>query len=279
MESYLASPIPLARGGDSMTPHEVAIDASLAFTPAHAPRGSPFVPSPDGPGVRSLPHEQEWGKDGKAEPSPAGQVFWPAPRNKASPMQHGIPAPPAAHTCSSGGGEGPDFMEAHSFAGSVPGYVYKMGTQGLGYYVDQPARCAEGRGALPAASPQACGYSPRCGHDNANIVEQGNIPGQGMSPGQHAVVLLKNMMRNLPTGAPGDALGHSRSILQVIREMQIKSADSRIQPLTMVVDGELKRLLTGAIDWALDQVPKCTRFVPSVREGATILELLTNAYL
>jgi hypothetical protein len=269
MESYLASPIPLARGEDSKAPHEVSIDVSLAFTPAHAPHGSPFAQCPDGLGQRGLAREQEWCQDGKGEPSPAGQVIWPAPRNKASPMQHGVLAAPSPAThASSGGGEDPDFMASPSFAGSVPGYVYKMGTQGLGYYVDQNVLRAEGRGGAPAPSPHAIGYTPKCGLDQApRPVELGNLLGQGVSPGQHALVLLKDMLRNLPMGAPGEALGHSRSILQVIREMQIQSADSRLQPLTMGVDGELKRLLTDAIDWALDQVPKCPCFVPSACEG------------
>ncbi|KAG2453478.1 hypothetical protein HYH02_001699 [Chlamydomonas schloesseri] len=67
-----------------------------------------------------------------------------------------------------------DFLPSPSFIGAKTGYVFKKGSQGVGYYIDDPARAlAEARaaGAAARAGPASIGPAP---HGGAFVDEDGD---------------------------------------------------------------------------------------------------------
>ena len=69
-----------------------------------------------------------------------------------------------------GGGDGEDFIAAASFRGSSPGYVFKMGSKGLGYYADSAERS---KGKLPAAASSAATEGGGDGFGMKNMFNKG----------------------------------------------------------------------------------------------------------
>lgn len=62
------------------------------------------------------------------------------------------PAPAAALDASVAAATGPSFVPAQAFSGPRPGYVFKQGGQGLGYYQDSTSSGAAASPAAPAAA-------------------------------------------------------------------------------------------------------------------------------
>lgn len=227
----------MARGADGDLPHEIAHDPTIPFTPALATGESPSICRSGIGGGRVPALEREWDQTQVVKSEPlaggSGQVFWPVRRNKSG----GSPAP----------GIEPEFFAASTFAGSVPGRVYKMGPHGLGYYVDRPGWRNEmsNEAAAQWIAPKDISTAPVHGQQQAL--------GDSVLPEQQASLLLRDMLRKLPSSAQGEALGNGRSILQVIRELQIHSTNAS-SGASKGVDAEVKHALADAIKWALTQV-------------------------
>lgn len=225
----------MARGADGDLPHEMAGDPTLPFTPALATGESPSI-FQSGTGGGRVP-AREWDQTQVVQSEPlaggSGQVFWPVRRNKSG----GSPA----------SGTEPEFFASSTFAGSVPGRVYKMGPQGLGYYVDRPGWRNElsNEAAVQWIAPKDVSTAPAHGQQQAL--------GDSVLPEQQASLLLRDMLRKLPSSAQGEVLGNGRSILQVIRELQIHSTNASSGP-SKGVDEDVKIALADAIKWALMQV-------------------------
>ena len=88
-------------------------------------------------------------------PQPSSPSALPAPSAPPAPPAPGVKAPPP-HLGR------PVFSAAASFQGSRPGYVFKMGPNGVGYYIDEnsappapPAASVSGAGGAAAAAGPA----------------------------------------------------------------------------------------------------------------------------
>jgi len=219
--SLLASPIPLARGEDERG--QFANEPSIAFTPNVKPGDGYYASSSS-----EAPH--------------GGQVFWPAGLNGlGQTTEGGLPD----------GDNVTKFVLAPAFEGSQQGYVFKMGTRGLGYYVD----------SMQLGGGHSVGEAERLARrqdvPSVIILPQQHLsrsienPLQGVSTEQQALVILMEMLLRLP--ACVDVQGQSKSVLKVLRELQMHASRAPSNSWTGP-DDKLKFALAQAINWALEQV-------------------------
>jgi len=212
--SLLASPIPLARGEDERG--RFANEPSIAFTPNVKPGHGYYASSSS-----EAPH--------------GGQLFWPAGLDGlGQTTEGGLPD----------GDNVTKFISAPAFEGSQQGYVFKMGTRGLGYYVD----------SMQLGGGHSVGEAERLARRQdvpSGLSRSIANPLQGVSTEQQALVILMEMLLRLPACA--DVQGQSKSVLQVLRELQMHA--SRAPSISWTgPDDNLKFALAQAINWALQQV-------------------------
>ena len=266
--SMLASPIPLARGGlgnDGDNIFHSATDPSLCFTPCD-------------PVSR-----------GDAE---QGQILWPLGLKEDAirkvNLEAGLPADfgVACHSAvyasqerqtnampkvknellhrytgngdplsNSGAPKLQAFVPAPAFAGSQPGYVFKMDAQGLGYYLD-----LDGDGVVREDLPGACELSSGAPLVQQQVQSQQQTTNLGsMTPEQQAMQMLKELLRTLPMSS--DVLAQSKNVLQVLRELQMH-ATRYTSSGSCKPDNEAKIVLSEAIKWALQQVFDLSQHYP-----------------
>ena len=230
-----ASPIPLAWGSGDGGRQHAAREALYASGPGHDPLGE-----------HPAPHEA------------AGRVLWPLGLKEqalqyASAADGGLaPFRASPDRAADGPPAAQHFFIAPAFSGSQPGYVFKMGPQGLGYYADvmQPQ--------TPAAAPPPSTRQPLHGLQllaplEKQLTRQPLVipPEPDVPPVRQAVSRLKELLYRLPKSA--DAMTDSKSVLHVLREMQIQSERGNLAA-GAGPNEEDKVALVGAIKWALQQV-------------------------
>ena len=231
-----ASPIPLAWGSGDGAQHHAARETLYASGPGYDPLGEHSAPA----------HQA------------AGRVLWPLGL-KEQALQHvsapdGGLAPLSASPDLAADGQpaAQHFVRAPAFSGSQPGYVFKMGPQGLGYYADVMQQ------QQPAVTPPPSTRQAPQGLQLLAPLEQQltrqplvRPPPPDVPPVRQAVSRLKELLYRLPKSA--DAMTDSKSVLHVLREMQIQSERGNLAA-GAGPDEEDKVALVGAIKWALQQV-------------------------
>jgi hypothetical protein len=141
------------------------------------------------------------------------------------------------------------FVPAPTFEGSIPGFVFKTDRQGVGYYWDPVQAKGHQVGHLPAAESMLhADNMPLSVPRGQQQQSRSTNPLQNMTPEQEIIVMLTESLRTLSLSSDiNDAIGRSRGVLQVLRELQMRSART-------VPDITLKVALVDAIKWALQQV-------------------------
>jgi hypothetical protein len=231
-----ASPIPLAWGSSDGGRQHAARETLYASGAGHDPLGEHVAPA----------HQA------------AGRVLWPLGL-KEQALQHASASEGGLAPLSASPDRAADdqpaarhFVLSPAFSGSQPGYVFKMGPQGLGYYADvmqqQPPAVAP-----PPSTRQAPQGLQLLAPLEQQLTRQPLVipPEPGVPPVRQAVSRLKELLYRLPKSA--DAMTDSKSVLHVLREMQIQSERGNLAA-GAGPNEEDKVALVGAIKWALQQV-------------------------
>ncbi len=104
-------------------------------------------------------------------PPPTGMPTQPAAHDDTFILPQAVPPP-----------EEPMFIECAAFDGAKPGYAFRMGDEGLGYYRDATAASNKNSGGEKKAKPKKKKPRALAGEDGADAARDQQRPGHGDRP-------------------------------------------------------------------------------------------------